>query len=391
MARTINIGVVGMGWMGMLHSQSYQQIPYRFEDSNIQPRLAICADDVESRAKKAQAALGFERWTTNWREVIADPTVEVVNVTAPNNLHVEIAQAAAATGKHILCEKPVGRSHEETAEIEYAARKAGVLSFVGFNYRWAPLVQYTLQLIRDGRLGKLTHYRGRFFAMYGSNPHSVLSWRFQREIAGLGTLGDLMSHAADMAHMLIGPVKRVVANRETFIKQRPLAVRGEGTHFTVRTEGPFGDVTNEDYVGTLVQFANGVQGTLEVCRVVFGPKCEMAFEVNGTKGAISWNFERMNELHMYLPDEEGAHDGYVRLYSGPEHPFHGNFNPGPAVGLGYNDLKVIEAYHFLKSVVDGKQGTPGFSDALAVAEFQDAVQRSWESGCWEEVKSLRKG
>jgi predicted dehydrogenase len=390
LTQKIGIGVIGMGWMGTLHSLSYRQVPYAFADSEILPRLVICADEVESRAMKAQAVLGFERCTTNWKDVINDPEVQVVNITAPNNLHVEIVKAAAAAGKHIMCEKPVGRSPEETAEIEYAVRKAGVLSFVGYNYRWSPMVRYAHQLIQDGKIGKLTHYRGRFFSMYGGNPHSVLSWRFQREYAGLGTLGDLMSHTADLAHMLAGPIKRVVANRETFIKQRPLAVRGEGTHFTLRTDGPFGDVTNEDYVGTLVQFENGVQGSLEVCRVIFGSKCENAFEINGTKGAISWNFEKMNELSVYLPDEEGAHDGYVRIYSGPEHPFHANFNPGPAIGLGYNDLKTIEAHQFLKSVMDGKQGAPGFAEALAVAEFQDAVQHSWDSGHWEDVKSLRK-
>src|SRR5262245_44416004 len=154
MTRTIGIGVIGMGWMGMLHSQSYQQIPYLFPDSDIEPRLIVCADEVEARAKKAQKLQSFERYTTDWHEVINDPNVQVVNVTAPNNLHVEIVKAAAAAGKHIMCEKPVGRNPQETAEIEYLARKAGVQSFVGFNYRWAPLVQYTRQLIQDGRLGQ---------------------------------------------------------------------------------------------------------------------------------------------------------------------------------------------------------------------------------------------
>jgi predicted dehydrogenase len=390
MAHRIGIGVIGMGWMGTVHSQSYQQIPYHFEESGIEPRLIICADDVEARANKARKICNFEQATTDWKAVIAHPEVQVVNITAPNNLHVEIATAAANAGKHIMCEKPVGRNPEETAEIEAVARKAGVLSFVGFNYRWAPLVQYTRQLIQDGRLGTLTHYRGRFFSMYGSNPHSVLSWRFQSEVAGLGTLGDLMSHAADMAHMLVGPIKRVVANRETYIHQRPLAVPGEGTHFSTRTDGPFADVTNEDYVGALVQFENGVHGSLESCRVIFGPKCEMAFEINGTKGAVSWNFERMNELHVYTPDGDGTHDGYVRIFTNPEHPFHAAFNPASAAALSYNDLKIIEAYMFLKSVVEGKQVEPGFASALAVAEFQNAVQRSWQSGKWEEVDSLRK-
>ena len=391
MTRKVGIGVIGMGWMGMLHSHAYKQIPDTFDDSGIEPRLVICADDVEARAKKAQASLGFEKSTTDWKKVIANPDVEVVNVTAPNNLHVEIVKAAAKAGKHIMCEKPVGRNPDETAEIEYEARKAGIISGVGFNYRWSPLVVYARQLIQDGKLGTITHYRGRFFSMYGSDPTAVLSWRFEREIAGLGTLGDLMSHVADMAHMICGPIKRVVSTNNTFIKQRPVATKGVGTHFTRVKGGPKADVTNEDYVGALVEFENGARGSLESCRAIFGPKCEMAWEINGTKGAISWNFERMNELNVYLPDSETAHDGYVRIVSAPGHGQHDRFNPASGTGLGYNDLKTIEAYQFLRGVVDGKQGEVGFAQALAVAEVQDAMQRSWGSGGWEAVKSLKKG
>ena len=385
MARTIGVGVIGFGWMGMAHSRSYRQIPHRFHDSGIQPRLVLCADEVEVRARQAESLFGFERYTTDWQQVIADSDVEVVNITTPNFMHSEIVRAAAGAGKHIFCEKPVGRNPQETADIEAAARLAGVLSFVGYNYRWAPLVQYAQQLIQQGQLGELTHYRGRFFTGYAKNPHGVLSWRFQRELAGLGTLGDLISHVADMAHLISGPIKCVVGNRETFIPQRPLATPGEGTHFSIRTEGPMGDVTNEDYAGALVQFANGAHGTLEACRIINGPKCQMAFEVNGTHGALSWDFERMNELDLYLPDDDGSHDGYTRIVGGPEHPFHARFNPGPGIGLGYEDLKVIEMYQFLKSVVDGVQGEPGFAEALAVANVQTAIQRSWRTECWENV------
>lgn len=390
MTATIGIGVIGMGWMGTVHSRAYQQAGVRFPDIGAQPQLVICADAVASRADSARATLGFERATTDWREVIASPDIQIVNIATPNNQHLEIVRAAAAAGKHIFCEKPVGRSPEETAEIEWLARSAGVLSFVGFNYRWAPLVQFTHRLIAEGRLGTITHYRGRFFSMYGSNPHSVLSWRFQREVAGLGTLGDLMSHAADMAQFLVGPIQRVVASQRTFITQRPLATAGEGTHFSTRTDGPHGDVTNEDYVGAMVEFDGGVVGTLEACRAIYGPKCEMAFEINGTKGAVKWNFESMNELAVYMPTGDGVHDGYVRLVSGPEHPHHANFNPAPGSGLGYDDLKVIEAYHFLKAVATGIAGSPGFAQARHVAEFQAAVLRSWDSGHWEEVTSLAR-
>jgi len=388
MVRTVGIGVIGMGWMGMLHSRSYRQVIERFPDSAIQPRLVICADDVTARAREAQERLGFERWTTDWRQVLADPDVEVVNITTPNNLHLEIASAAAAAGKHIFCEKPVGRGPQETAEIERAARQAGVFTGVGYNYRWAPLVQYARQLVQAGQLGTLTHYRGRFFSSYGSNPHSVLSWRFQREVAGLGTLADLMSHVIDMAHMIAGPIRRVVGNRETFIPQRPLAMPGIGTHFTLRTDGPMDEVTNEDYVGALVQFANGVQGTLEACRVIKGLDCQMAFEVHGTRGALRWDFERMNELDLYLAGAEPGREGFTRIMSGPSHPFHANFNPGPGIGLGYDDLKTIEAHQFLQSIVSREQGEPGFREAVAVARVQAAVQCSWETDGWVDVSSV---
>ncbi|MBI4552754.1 MAG: Gfo/Idh/MocA family oxidoreductase [Candidatus Latescibacteria bacterium] len=389
MTRTIGVGIIGMGWMGTVHSRSYLQIPVRFPESGLCPQLVICADDAEARARGAQEMLGFARSTTDLRQVIADPDVEVVNITTPNNMHVEIVRAAAAAGKHIFCEKPVGRSPQETAEIEHVAHQAGVLTWVGYNYRWAPVVQYARQLIQEGRLGRLTHYRGRFFAGYASNPHGVLSWRFQRDLAGLGALGDLMSHAADMAHLIAGPIDRVVGNRETFIAERPMATPGEGTHFSVSTGGPTAPVTNEDYVGALVRFQNGAHGTLEVCRVIQGPQCQMAFEVHGTEGAIRWDFERMNELHLYRADGEDAQHGYTRIMSGPAHPFHAHFNPGPAVGLGYDDLKVIEAYQFLQSIANGRQGEPGFAEALAVANVLAAIERSWDTQRWEEVRSLK--
>lgn len=385
MAQTIGIGVIGMGWMGTVHSRSYLQIPLRFPESGIRPRLVVCADDVEARAREAQATLGFERLTTDWRSMLADPDVQVVNITAPNSRHLEMVREAAAAGKHIFCEKPVGRFPEETAEIERMARQAGVLSWVGYNYRWAPLAQYTRQLIQDGRLGRLTHYRGRFFAGYASNPDGVLSWRFRQDEAGLGSLGDLMSHVTDMAHLIAGPIRRVIGSRETFIRERPLPKPGVGTHFSVGAGGPKEPVTNEDYAGALVQFENGAHGTFEVCRVIQGPKCQMAFEVHGTEGAVRWDFERMNELQLFLAGDSDR-DGYTTVMSNPSHPGHVHFNPGPGVGLGYDDLKVLETHHFLQSVVAGRQGTPGFADALSVANVLAAITRSWASERWETVE-----
>lgn len=387
----LGIGVIGMGWMGQVHARSYSLARQRFPDDDAAARLVICSDNVEARAHSARDTLGFACATTRWRDVIERPDVQIVNIATPNNLHVEIVQAAAAAGKHIFCEKPVGRSPEETAQIEAIARRAGVMSFVGFNYRWAPMTLHAKQLIDEGKLGELTQYRGRFFSMYGSDPLGLLSWRFDREIAGYGVLGDIMAHVTDMAHYLCGGIKRLVSNRHTFIGQRPIPIPGKGTHYSRGApDDPTGAVSNEDYAGALVEFANGARGSFEASRSIFGPKNQMAFELNGTQGALNWDFERMNELELYLPDADWGHDGYIRLVGGDRYPFHGNFNPGDGSGLGYEDMKVIEARHFLQAVAQERPCAPTFADALAVAEVHAAMIRSWNSGCWENVTSLRQ-
>lgn len=387
--RTLGVGVIGMGWMGTVHARSYRAVADRFYDKGIAARLIICADEVEARAQESQQRLGFETSTTDWRAVVNHPEVEVVNIASPNFLHKEMALAAIAAGKHVFCEKPVGCLPEETADVYHAAQAANVMSFVGLNYRWAPLVQYAHALIQAGKLGQITNYYGRFFAMYASDPLSQLSWRFLKDKSGTGILGDVMPHVVDMAHFLVGPIKRVSSTQETFIKARPLPVPGRGTHFsTGLPDDPKGQVTNEDYVGALLQFENQARGTLEVSRTIYGPKTEMAFEVYGTKGALKWNFETMNELQVYLPDETSGHEGFVRLLAGPDHPFHGRFNPGPGIGIGYDDLKTIEAYQFLQSIVDQQEGQPSLSQAYDFANVQAAMIRSWDSHTWEPVTPL---
>jgi predicted dehydrogenase len=388
MSEQLGIGILGMGWMGQVHSRAYHAIRDRFPDCVVTPRFVACADEAEHRALDGQRRFGYERTTTDWREVVASDDVHIINIAAPNYLHLEMAEAASAASKHIFCEKPVGCSPSETARIERAARDAGVITWVGYNYRWAPLVQYARQLIRDGALGDVTHYRGRFFVGYGSNPNSVLSWRFQRESAGSGTLGDLMSHVVDMAHAMVGPIERLAANQQTFVTTRPIATPGQGSHFTIDPNAPRGDVTNEDYAGAVVRFAGGAQGTLEACRVINGPVCEMAFELNGTRGAIKWNFERMNELELFLNADSAAQEGPRIIRSGPEHPFYDRFYPGAGNSMSYEDLKLIEAYEFLTSIASGQQREPGLAEARAVAEVLETMDRSWQSQRWEPLVSL---
>lgn len=385
MSVRIGVAVIGMGWMGSVHARSYRLMPQHFPELDIDPHLVICADNVDARAAEGVERAGFECATTDWREAIANPQVDVVNIATQNGLHAQLALAAIEAGKHVFCEKPVGRSPAETAAITARAREAGIISGVGYNYRWAPVIQYALGLVKAGRLGRITHFRGRFLVGYARDPHGVLSWRFDREQSGGGAVADLMSHVADLAHMLAGPVERLVANRHTFITERPLPTPGEGTHFSVKRGGPTGPVTNEDYGSVLVQFACGAQGTYEVCRVINGPKCQLAFEISGTEGTMLWDFERMNELQLYLPDGTPERDGAVRVQAGPDHPFFSNFNPGDALSMSYEDLKVIEAAQFAKSVVTGKQGEPGLAEADRVGQLLAAFDRSVDSGSWETV------
>ena len=387
MAQTIGVGVIGMGWMGQVHSRSYNVIKDRFYDEGLLPRLVICSDNVEARAKELAERFGFEQYTTNWMDVVNHPEVQIINVATPNGLHHEINRAIAKAGKAINCEKPVGKSPDETISSYEDAKAAGVTTFVGFNYRWAPMVQYAKQLIEAGELGEITHYRGRFLNGYAGDPNGFLSWRFLAE-QGLGTLGDLMSHAIDMAHLINGGIDKLVSSRETFIPQRPIPTPGVGTHYDVATGNePKGDVTNEDYVSALVRFKNGARGTLEACRVINGAKCDMSFEIHGTKGAIKWNMEQMNELQFQqkMSGALVAQDGYKTLLSGPAHPYHARFNPGWGVNIGFDDLKVIEAYNFLKSYATGEQREPSFRAAYEVAKVQKAIMQSWESEGWETV------
>jgi predicted dehydrogenase len=389
MAITIGIGVIGFGWMGQAHSRAYRDIPVYFPDSGIRPRLVAVADNVPERVALATENFGFEHGAADWREVIGRDDIDVIDITAPNALHRELVEAAAAAGKHIACEKPVGIDPAATAAIEKAGRSAGIVSGCGYNYRWAPLVQHTRRLIETGRLGQPTHYRGRFFSMYGRDRLGLLSWRYLQEEAGYGVLSDIMSHAIDMAQFLYGPITRVVATKETFVRERPLPTPGMTTHYARGKPGdPMGAVTNEDYVGALVQFASGARGTLEADRSIFGPQSSMAFELNGSRGAASWDHEKLNQLALYLPEEQ-PEDGFIEVLSGDAYPNQGSIVPGSGNSLGYEDLKLIEAYEFLRSVAAGRAHHPGFDDALANASVAAAMARSWETERWEDVVSLR--
>ena len=383
MARTIGIGLVGVGWMGAVHSAAYHRARHHYPDCEGAARLVIAADESEQRAREAIALLGYEHATSAWREVVGHPEVEAVSVTVPNDLHAEVASAAAAAGKHMWIEKPVGRLPSETAEIAAAVEAAGVRTIVGFNYRHAPAVRHAKEVIDSGALGSIDHFRSQWVAAYAASPKGALSWRFRRDKAGLGILGDLGSHAVDLAQYLLGPIESVTASTATIVTERPLP-SGEGTHFDVVERGELAPVENEDAVWSIVRFERGVTGTIESSRVAVGPQARYAFEVHGSAGAVAWDFERMNELSLFLPLENGDR-GYARVVMGPEHEPFARFQPGPGLSMGYDDLKVVEAALFLQSVADGVQREPGVREALAAARVIAAMERSSASGAWEAV------
>jgi predicted dehydrogenase len=387
--RRIGVGVIGFGWLGQAHSRSLLRIPTLFSERDFDPELVVCGDTLPERLDDAVRSFGFGRATADWREVVDDPAVDVVFIAAPNMLHLELIEAATAAGKHVFCEKPVGGTPEQTVRAEQLARAAGVITGVGYNYRGAPLVQYARQLIADGRLGEITNYRGRFFSMYGSDPLGVLSWRFLVDQAGHGVTTDLMSHSVDLAHMLLGPITRVVGTTETFIPERPLP-GAAGTHYGRGRPGdPTGTVTNEDYAGMLCEFESGARGTFEASRSIVGPESQMAFEVYGTKGALSWNLEKLNELQLYLVEDE-LHTGYRTVFGGDRFPYHGHFVPGSANGIGFEDLVVIEDFEFCRAVAEGRAYRPGFEEALEWVSVQAALLQSVASGGWQDVVSLRE-
>jgi predicted dehydrogenase len=386
--RRIGVGVIGFGWLGQAHTRSLLRIPTLFEERAFDTTLVACSDALPARIDQAVDSFGFRRAGADWRAVIEDPDVEVVYIAAPNMVHVPLVEAAAQAGKDVFCEKPVGGTPEQVARAAQAAREAGVISGVGYNYRWAPLVRYARELIAGGELGEITNYRGRFFSMYGADPLGVNSWRFQLEQAGYGVTSDLMSHVVDLAHMLLGPITRLTGTIETFIRERPSPPDGASHYGQGQPDDPRTPVTNEDYAAVLCEFASGARGTVEVSRTLVGPESENAFDVYGTRGAVGWNLERLNELRVYRTParREDRGSGYTTVLGGDRFAHHGAFVPGRGNAIGFEDLVTIEDYEFCAAVAEGRPFEPSFEQALAWAQVQGALLRSVQSGGWEEVR-----
>jgi len=379
----VGVAVAGFGWMGRVHTQAYARVPHHFPHLPVAPQLVAVADEAPGRAEEAAAQFGFATATTDWRDLVEDARVDAVSVTAPNFLHREIGVALAQAGKHIWIEKPVGLSTRDARAVAEAVEAAGVQGTVGFNYRNAPAVAAAREMIAGGALGTVTHARLRFFSDYAAHPEGALTWRYERERGGSGVLGDLASHGVDLARYLLGDIAAVVADSAIFLAERARPTGATAGHARAAGGEP-APVENEDYVGALVRFASGARGVIEASRVAVGEQNTYGFEVHGTSGAVFWDFRRMGELGV---STGGTYENQPvsTVYVGPGHGEYAAFQPGAGIAMGYDDLKVIEASLFLRSIADGAPHGTTLRDAVRSGAALDAMTRSVETGGWVEL------
>jgi predicted dehydrogenase len=378
--RPIGVAVVGFGWMGRVHAQAYVRVRHHYPQLSLTPELVAIAEEVAGRAEEAADQFGLTRTTVDWRDLIDDPSVQAVSITAPNFLHREIGVAAAQAGKHIWIEKPVGLTSSDAKAVRDAVDAAGVQAAVGFNYRNAPAASAAREMILDGQLGEITHARFRLLSDYAAHPEGALSWRYERERGGSGVLGDLASHGVDLAWYLLGDVESLVADSAIFLRERALPT-GATTGHVRAAGGAMGVVENEDYVASLLRFTSGARASLEASRVAVGEQNNYGFEIHGTKGALFWDFRRLGELGVSLGT--AYQDQPVSItYVGPAHGEYAAFQPGAAISMGYDDLKVIEAYNFLRSIAEQKPHGATLDDAVRSAVTLDAMAESVMTGTW---------
>ncbi|MGP9844051.1 Gfo/Idh/MocA family protein [Brachybacterium sp. 107] len=391
----IGIGVISLGWMGRLHSTSYQRIPSRFPELGLRPRLVVAADPVEANQLAATEQFGFEKAVASIDEVLADPEVDAVSICSPNFLHRDFAVKAAAAGKPFWIEKPMGVSAAQSREIHDAAAAAGVATAVGFNYRHAPAVQHLRSLVANGRLGRITNVRCWLNADYASSPDGALTWRYDRDKAGSGVIGDLLSHGADLVEYVTGQhIEEVNATSDIFIPERPIPTSAGVGHGGIEVGEERGPVQNEDWVAALSRLSGGAHATLESSRVARGHRSDYALELFGTEGSARWSFTRMNEFEVMIDPVNGTdgtsgggggEHGYTTVFAGPGHGDYARFQPGPGIPMSFDDLKTIEAAEFLSDVAHGTHLAPNAADGLAAAEVCEAVVRSAASRAWESV------
>lgn len=374
--KTVRIGLIGTGYMGKAHAIAYRNAMAAFGISASQMQCEMLAEVDEALAAQKASEFGFNRSTGDWKELVNDPRVDLVDICAPNFLHKEMALAAIAAGKHVYSEKPLALNADDAREMTEAAEKAGVKTLVGFNYIKNPTLQFAKQLIAQGDIGEVVHFRGIFNEDYLADANLPFSWRLQKQYAGTGALNDLASHLVNLAIHLVAPITALCADLKVVNKMRPLADDPDKN----------GEVENEDQAHMMVRFANGAQGTLEASRIAWGRKNGLSFEITGTKGSLIFDQETLSELSLYIADENASQQGFKRILVGPEHPDYQAFCVSAGHGLGFNDVKAVEVRDLYEGLMNDKPLWPDFRAATQVNIILDKVVESHAKQVWVEVE-----
>jgi len=382
----LRVGMIGYEFMGAAHSQAWRTVNHAF-DLPLTAELAVICGRDQARVTAAAAKLGWSQWSTDWHEVIARDDIDLIDICSPGNTHAEIALAALAAGKHVLCEKPLANTVAEAREMTQAAVRAqtqGVRTMCGFNYRRTPALALMRQLIADGRVGQIRHVRAVYLQDWIVDPQFPLVWRLRREIAGSGSLGDIGAHIVDLTQFVTGQsISTVSALTETFVKQRPLPTAAAGLGGQGGTE--LGDVTVDDAALFLARLDGGAIATYEATRFATGRKNGMRVEINGSQGSLAFDFERMNELEFYDATRPAGEQGFTTiLVTEPEHPYMAAWWPA-GHGIGYEHTFTHEMRDLLEAIAAKEDPTPSFADALQVQLVLDAVEKSAASGSWTEI------
>ncbi len=380
----INVALIGYKFMGKAHSNAYRQVR-KFFPGKLEPRLKVICGRDPAALESAARQFGWEETDTDWRRVVEREDIDVVDISTPGNMHHPMALAAAAAGKHIICEKPLANSLAEAREMLRAVEKARVKHMIMHNYRKVPAIAFAKKLIDDGKVGHVYHYHGAYLQDWIMDPKFPLVWRLEKQYAGSGALGDIGAHAIDFAQYLNSDINAVAAHMTTFINERPKVGAGAGTWGAKGARGK-GKVTVDDDANFLARFKNASVGVFESSRFCGGRRNYNTFQIYGSKGSLAFNLERMNELEFYDRTDKQADQGYQTIIvTESVHPYVGAWWP-PGHIVGYEHTFVHAVHDFLTALEMDTMPTPNFHDGVKNQAVLDAVERSAKSGRWERVR-----
>ena len=383
----INIGQVGYKFMGKAHSNAYRKVGMFFDLPAEINMKALCGRD-EQWLKQSAAKFGWETCETSWQTLVARPDIDAIDITAPSNVHCDIAIAAAEHGKHIFCEKPLALTLADARKMNESAQKNQVVNQIGFNYRFAPAVLLAKQLIDQGKIGKIFHVRASYLQDWIIDPDFPLVWRLDKDVCGSGSLGDLGAHFIDLARFLVGEFTYVTGMSKTFVTERPTSAEMTGLSGKADENAPRAKVEVDDGTVFLAEFACGALGVFEATRFAQGHKNDLSIEINGDKGSLKFVFERMNELQYYSVQDEVGVQGF-RLIQASEaiHPYMHAWWPVGHV-IGYEHTFVHEMFEFITAIAQNTNASPSFEDGVKCSQIIEAVELSCARNARVEVASL---